>query len=305
MAYLTANHKRLTLEEFITKAILVHGDKYSYILVDYLNSHTKVLIICPIHGPFWQTPTNHLSGKGCRACCNNMLSNTIDFIAKARLVHGDRYLYDKVDYKAARDEICITCRIHGDFWQRGDAHLQGKGCSFCCGGILSNTQDFIIKAKLIHDNEYIYDEVDYLTAKNEVCIICRKHGKFWQTPDNHLHGKGCPFCKSSKGEIEIEKWLKENNIKYIPQYKFKNCKGKTRRLPFDFYLPDYNMCIEFDGRQHYIVVEQFGGLDGFLQTMKHDIIKNNYCQSNKIELLRIPFWDYKTIDAILTNLLSK
>lgn len=106
------------------------------------------------------------------------------------------------------------------------------------------------------------------------------------------------MCKSSKGELKILKFLKTHNIEYIAQKRFDDCKFK-QPLPFDFYLPDYNMCIEYDGELHFKEVDYFGGKEQLNLQQKHDNIKNKYCQENNIKLLRIPYWDFNDIDEIL------
>ena len=127
-------------------------------------------------------------------------------------------------------------------------------------------------------------------------IICPIHGVFEQTPNSHLRGSGCPICKTSKGELEIQRILYNKNIKYITQYTFDNCKNK-RKLPFDFYLPDYNMCIEFDGKQHYETIKYWGGEETLIKTKNNDKIKTNYCKNNNIKLIRIKY--NECIDDIL------
>ena len=94
------------------------------------------------------------------------------------------------------------------------------------------------------------------------------------------------------------KYLEKINTDYEMQYRFKDCKFKYT-LPFDFYLPQYNCCIEFDGKQHYQIVKHFGGLDEFIDTKIRDTIKNIYCQQNNIKLIRIPYWEFDRIEEIL------
>jgi very-short-patch-repair endonuclease len=107
-------------------------------------------------------------------------------------------------------------------------------------------------------------------------------------PHSHLRGSGCPLCKESKGEEEISKLLKENNIKFIRQHKFDDCRDKSR-LPFDFYIPLLNMCIEYDGLQHFKPILYFGGQDKFEKTINRDKIKNDYCEKSGIILIRISY----------------
>lgn len=124
------------LEKFISKARKVHGDKYNYDKVNYVNANTKVIITCPIHGDFEQTPGSHIYGRGCPECGKltkgEKLRHTTEvFIEKAKLIHGDRYDYSKVNYTIQTEEVCIICPEHGEFWQKPVLHLQGHGCSEC------------------------------------------------------------------------------------------------------------------------------------------------------------------------------
>ena len=118
-------------EEFIEKARKVHGDKYDYSKVDYKDALTKVTIICPKHGEFYQIPDNHLGGNGCPSCSGNKKLTTEEFIGKAREVHGDKYDYSKVDYVNYNTEVCIICPEHGEFYQTPDIHLRGISCPAC------------------------------------------------------------------------------------------------------------------------------------------------------------------------------
>lgn len=111
-------------------------------------------------------------------------------------------------------------------------------------------------------------------------------------------GHGCPTCSESKGEKSIRIYLENNNINFIQEYKFEDCKYK-RSLPFDFYIRDYNLCIEFDGIQHFEIIERFGGEEKLKLTQKLDRIKNKFCKYNNINLLRIPYWELDEIDNIL------
>ena len=120
---------------------------------------------------------------------------------------------------------------------------------------------------------------------------------------NFLNGKRCPCCHESNGEKKISKILSNLNINYIAQYKFNDCFYKDK-LRFDFYLPDYNICIEFDGGQHYEIVEWFGGLDNFINTKIRDTIKNEYCKKNNIKLIRKPYWEFDNMENIIMNELN-
>jgi len=279
-----------TTKEFIQKAKLKHDNKYDYSLVKYKDSKTKVKIICLEHGTFEQTPNNHLNGKNCLICAGHEKLTTKEFIQKAKLKHGNKYDYSLVDYINSQTKVEIICLEHGIFKQLPNSHLNGIGCPTCGGTKKLTTKEFIQKAKLKHDNKYDYSLVDYINSQTKVKIICLEHGIFEQTPNSHLNGVGCPICKSSKGEQQIINYLKRNNIKYIKEYKFNNCKN-MRPLPFDFYLPDKNILIEYDGIQHFKPFTFFGGVNGLNYRIRNDNIKTEYCKNYNIKLIRIKYND--------------
>ena len=157
-----------------------------------------------------------------RVILEDSKSTTQEFITKAENIHGDRYDYDKVDYKTARLPVIITCPIHGDFIQRPNDHLAGKGCAKCGKRQKSTTQEFIDKSKKVHGDNYGYDKVDYKNSQLPVIITCPTHGDFTQRPNDHLQGKGCSKCSESKGEKSINEVLTKYNISYIPNSKFKD-----------------------------------------------------------------------------------
>ena len=126
-----AGNKKDTNFSFVKKARDVHGDKYDYSEVCYVNNKTPVNIICRVHGVFQQTPNNHLSGKGCPKCAGNVVLTTREFVEMAREIHGDEYSYDHVVYKNNREPVLITCSLHGDFEQIPYVHLEGSGCPVC------------------------------------------------------------------------------------------------------------------------------------------------------------------------------
>ena len=182
---------------------------------------------------------------------------------------------------------------------------------------IKNTKlkEYIQRVKLIHIDDngeplYNYHLItvnSFKTTHNKNKIECKIHGIFLQSLKTHFEGNGCPMCQNSKGEMKIKKYLMDNNIKYEPQKRFKDCRDK-KPLPFDFYLPDYNMCIEFDGEQHFKPVRFYNmswehAEKAFQRTVNHDNIKNEYCKNNNIKLIRISYINIKNVDIILNNLL--
>ena len=292
--------KRLTLEEFIEKARNIHGDKYDYSLVDYKNSTTKVKIICPIHGVFEQKPNIHLDGSGCIKCGGNIKLTTNEFIQKSRNIHGDKYNYDITIYNGHENKVKIICPIHGIFEQKANNHLYGADCFKCKGSKKKTSEDFILEANKIHNNKYDYSLVDYKNNKIKIKIICPTHGVFEQVPISHLRNIGCPFCNESKGELKINNFLLKNNILYNREKTFDGCIFKNK-MKYDFYLIEYNICIEYDGVQHFKSRKHFGGEKMLLETQYRDKIKNEYCKNNNIRLVRIPYSEYDNIENILNK----
>ena len=278
--------KKLTINEFIEKAKQVHGEKYDYSKVEYVNAKTKVCIICPEHGEFWQTPSSHLQGQGCAECGGTKKLTTKGFIEKAKKIHGDKYDYSKVNYATNHTKICIICPEHGEFWQEPSNHLVGKGCIKCSKKYNFSTSEWVSKAKEVHGDKYDYSKVEYTNNRTKLCISCKIHGDFLQEPNNHLQGQGCPLCSESKLEKEINRILVENNILFERQKKF----DWLGRQSLDFYLPEYKVAIECQGEQHYKPVD-FGGKGNewakqeLLKTIKRDNKKKILCSDNCIKLL--------------------
>lgn len=304
--YCVGNNIKSNKDDFIEKSKKIHGDKYNYDSVDYINCETKVKIICPDHGIFEQRPTRHFNGDGCSKCSGNF-SSVEKFIQIANKVHNNKYDYSLINYKNNKTKVKIICKDHGIFEQRPDNHIGNiQGCPIC--GIESSknkTTDsvdlFISKSNKIHNNKYDYSLVNYKNSKTKVKILCSNHGDFLQTPNSHLRGNGCPVCQNSKGENKICEILDKNNIKYNRQKTFSDCKD-TNELPFDFYLINYHTCIEFDGIQHFIPIEYWGGKKNLEYIKKHDKIKDEYCQKNKIKLIRIRY-NHKNIENIILEII--
>ena len=240
------------------------------------------------HGSFWQIPYSHTAKKSkCPKCAieNDRLSKN-DFINKSILVHGDKYNYDKVAYVDNTSMVTITCKKHGDWIQRAASHLAGNCCRICkIEERTHSTKQFIEKAKIVHGNKYNYSKVDYKGNKIPVEILCDIHGSFWQRPDQHLHVMcGCRLCNESKGEVIVEIILNKYNLNYIREYKV-----LPYQYRYDFYLPELNIFIEFNGLQHYSPVEFFGGEESFHKTKERDTIKKQIVKANNGNLVIITY----------------
>ena len=287
--------KRTLETNFKLKSIKMHSNTYDYSLVEYVNGRTKVKIICLIHGEFEQTPQSHLNGSGCPKCgfesrINKRKLTFNTFIEKANIIHDNKYDYTNINVLEYKKLSKIICPTHGEFEQTPHSHLSGSGCPKCANVYRYSTDEYIKKSKIIHGERYDYSKVCYNNMYKKINIICKKHGEFKIIPNNHINGQGCPICRESKGEAIIKNLLTENNIKFFRQKRFLDCRD-IRPLPFDFYLPDYNICIEYDGRQHYQVVNKWGGMEGLQNQQKKDKIKTEYCDNNNIKLVRIRYDD--------------
>jgi predicted nucleic-acid-binding Zn-ribbon protein len=282
-------------DTFIEKAKKIHGEKYDYSLVNYINNKKPVTIICPIHGNFEQVPNYHLEGNGCQKCGGNVTLTTNEFISKSNEIHNNKYDYDLVVYKNSNTPVTIICPKHGEFQQRPGKHLKGAGCNKCAiESSRYTTNDFIKKSQEKHGDRYDYSKSVYTGSRDPITIICKKHGEFTQDAIQHMRGSNCPRCLESKGETFVGKILQSLNIIFDRQKKFEDCKGlnkvRCRRLPFDFYLPQYNTMIEYDGKQHFEPVDLYGGEEGFNRVQTYDKIKNKYCSDNGIKMIRIPYF---------------
>ena len=278
--------KRLTTEEYVERVNKIHPEN-DHSLVNYTGASCKITVICPIHGKFEIQAGNYLFGQGCRQCGIEKrrlkrMMGCEEFISRARKVHGDKYDYSKVEYVNAHTKVCVICPIHGEFWIKPVQHLRGGGCPKCVGKH-KTTEDFIRESIEVHGNIYDYSKVEYKGAYTKICIICPKHGEFWITPHNHLNGRGCPHCKASRLEKHIRRFLKKSNINYEYQKRF----FWLGLQSLDFYLPDYNIAIECQGRQHFESVDVFGGDKGLSDNKKRDITKLNKCCDKGIKILYI------------------
>lgn len=310
---LSADKQKSNTNDFIKKARQVHGNKYNYDSVEYKNAKTKVIIKCPIHGNFEQTPNNHLNGQGCPLCAKEkqIVTQTYskqDFIKKASLIHNNKYNYIYSNYINSREKVLIICPIHGPFQQIPNNHLRGAGCPKCgfeesVSKRTKSLNDFIQQASKKHNNYYSYSKSQYTGCFEKVVITCPIHGDFLQRAYAHLSGQGCPECNKSKGEKLIENFLQENRINYIFQYEVEidpniNSSGFAY---IDFYLPDYDVFIEYNGIQHYKYIPHFhkGGIVDFEKQLERDNYIRNVFDSKLIE------FSYKLSEQEIINKLNE
>lgn len=302
-------NKEYKLTRFLEKAQDKFGNKFDYSKVDYVNSATKIIITCPIHGDFETTPSKFLQSKhGCRKCSFEeshklQRKSTEQFIEECKSIWKDRFEYNKVNYIDADTKVIVTCKEHGDFETRPSDFIRGHGCPVCKN---KNTSEFnkikrdtlevfINKANITHNYKYIYDKAIYINSRTPIIITCPEHGEFEQIPAHHLQGHGCPKCNRSKGEEIISSILNKLNIPYNSQYKI-NFEENIYILDFYIELNSKKYCIEFHGQQHYFPIDYFGGLETFKKQIIRDYKIREYCFINNIQLLEISYtFDYQII----------
>ena len=346
----------MTTEEFIQKAKAVHGDKYDYSKVEYVNAYAKVCIVCPVHGDFWQRPTNHLLGRGCTKCAAEVnaakmriwtkekcyevasqytdlysfrteaeaaynaalkhhwlkdytwLSYKIDMstpkkkrqtytqdeiIERLRSLFGERYSYDKVVFKNMKTPITLVCHEkdangieHGEFSMRPDNIFSShQECPKCYDDRRSQAQrkpveQFIEEATKVHGGLYEYHKVNYVNTNSKVCIVCPIHGDFWQTPSNHLRGKGCPYCSGN-----AKKWNKET------------CEEEARRFE---YITDFSI----RASAAYNKARINGWLKDYTWLKKRPPKTADYAKDKKY-IYAYEFVEYKAVYVGLTNSIIK
>lgn len=295
--------------EFVLKASAVHGGRYDYSVSVFCGIKRKVEIRCPQHGSFFQKAEHHLNGVGCPKCGDEAAAakrtlGVDDFVLKARWIHGDKYDYGLVDYVRAVDKVTIVCSEHGQFLQTPNDHLSGYGCPECGGRLPVGNEKFIERAIKVHGDLYDYSLVEYVNQKTPVTIVCKKHGEFSRQPRYHVMGSGCPLCSISTGELAVRKALDELGCQYEVEYRAAGLVNpKTgKHLRIDFFIAELGAAIEFDGYHH------FGGQpdtwEDVEQVKERDFIKDAWCASNDVELLRIPFWEKDNIPYIVSDFLK-
>jgi hypothetical protein len=300
---------------FILKAKALNNPLNSYEKSVYVDQYTPICITCKIHGEFWQQPKLHLKGHGCKKCGNEYRGalnskNTKYFIDKSNSIYQNFFDYSNTIYKKSSLPVQIRCPKHGDFWQTPNNHLARHGCKICNGYEVFDSATFKQKANKIYDSKFDYSLVSYINSHAKIVIICKKHGRFYQKPNTHLNGHGCPMCKESKGERAIREFLIKKKIPFQNQYRMKTCRHKLS-LPFDFAIFDKTLTliglIEFQGEQHFKDAS-FGSSkprkDTLIEIQKRDSIKISHCTRNSIPLLIIPYWDKDKICEKVLNFMQ-
>jgi very-short-patch-repair endonuclease len=293
---------KIESKSLITKLSIIHNNKFDYIIEkETYYSTDKIKIVNKLTNDIFEYRVDrHLQGMSPNKVTLNL------FLYKSKEKHNDRYDYSLIkEVNGNSDKVDIICNDHGIFKQSVSNHMNsGHGCPICIGKGKWSNDVLISEFNKVHFDLYDYSKINFEGVDIKVGIICKEHGIFSQNIHKHLKGQGCPECKqNSKGEEYIKNYLERNQIKYIRQKSFDDCKY-INRLNFDFYLSDMNTCLEFDGLQHFEPVKEFGGEKEFDLILKRDECKNKWCIENKVNLIRIRFDEFDKISEILDEKLQ-
>lgn len=289
----------------------IHGDKYEYLEFVIIKRKKHIRLKCNDCGYiFNQVIHSHINLKcGCANCENNKKYNLDEIKEKSIQINDDIFDYIEIIKIDKERYIKLKCKICDyEFKQTIDNHLNKKcGCPRCNKRVPHTLYEVKTLGNKIHDNKYEYLELSKREKHSIVKIKCKNCNTiFEQYVDNHLNKEnGCLICKPiSKGSDIIIEYLKEKNISYEREKKFSNCKYK-RNLLFDFYIPEYNILIEYNGEQHYKPNNLFGGYEALKKQKIRDDIKIKYCTENNLKLIIIDYKSINNINNILDNKIKK
>jgi len=291
--------------------------KKSFVLSDniaYVNAKTPLKFYCKKCKNIFERKWDSISGRNfdCNICSGVLISNKNSLIQlRPDLIEewSDNNIVSINSVKIHSNKIVIwKCKKCKNEWKASINNRTGSlnsGCPYCSGKIAYDENNLAVWFPgLLLEWDYNRNgrPEDYTSkSARKVWWICKNCGHEWQAViTSRTSGRNCPICKLSKGETAIKKWLSENDIKYVSQKRFLDCKNK-RFLPFDFYIPDYNYCIEYQGPQHFMILRNniFGGEKELRERQNRDKIKREYCKNKKIKFLAISYKNYNKIENIL------
>lgn len=284
------------------------GFVYGY----YLNAKSKFKLRCNIDRHEWTVCYNNfMNGTGCPKCGKTLKieePEAIKCIIKKCKQKNYTFTGFFDTFKNIESKLVIICNKDGYIWNPTYKAFinNNSGCPKCAGRPVITTEAAlhnITNVSVVKNYTFVkFENGSYKNIRTRVVVRCNKCQREWNVSyDKLVHKKtGCPDCIESAGESVIKEYLSLNGISFIRQKRFADCKNR-RALPFDFYLPEHNACIEYDGEQHFVGGERWHGKDNLIYTQCNDAIKTEYCRKNKINLLRISYKDNilsKLINAI-------
>lgn len=313
--------KKLSREDFIRNATFVHNGYFTYEHSDdFTNVSSLVTVTCPVHGDFKVKANNHLNGANCKKCAKEGITHRItkrekihnstkklsqdEFINKLFEKCGDKYsITDRTIYNGNNQKLILRCKEHGEF-QITPSHLfNGRGCPYC-GGNKPKTREEIIE--LINEAQpyadYDFGCFEYKGIHTTSRVKCNRCGcYFYNSPSNMItYHNGCPSCNGSVMEKEIKFLLGKNSIKFEVQKTFDWLVYKGH-LYLDFYLTDYNIAIECQGKQHFEEVNFGYGKTLLKEVKERDVVKNKLCKEHNIKVIYYANYAYDFPYEVYTN----
>ena len=294
---LSNNTRKMSQEDFLKRLKDKFGDKYDYSKVDYQGQKKSVTLICPIHGEFTQRADEVLNLNGCPKC-SGYYSYTLEDVQMMANKHNISIL----NYINSKNPIHYRCNKCGF---ESDVRLSTlKNNIFNCPECSRQLKNKKFLEKVYQRNPNIIVLEEYQKLEEPVLCKCKVCNMEWRaTPHNLMNGTSCPNCSTSKGEREVKSFLIKHNIKFIPQYMIRGQFGNRNKIFVDFYLPNLNCIIEYNGIQHYISVERFGGEIALQNQLQRDEDLRSYCKNCNIRLIEIKYTE--NISDILNNLLKE
>lgn len=311
-------------EERIEKAKSIFGDKYDYTYSDFTDIRKNTKIYCNECKEFFEKSYGkHINARqGCPICFNkNKVHDKESFINIAKKIHGDIYDYSRVIYINSTTDVEIGCKKCGRWFKMNpNHHIRGQGCKICNKEEANKkrqntTEKFIVEAKKIYGdtNDYSESQCNGNCYQKNIKIKCNSCERiYYKSYRQHIYNReGCPFCTSlSKLEGEIYLFLESHNVEFEIHKRIDwLCIGKNK-LTIDFYLPKYNIGIECQGRQHFEIVELFGGEEEFRKVLFRDNIKRELCKLNNLQLLYYsnlhidyPYFVYEDKEKMLRDII--
>ena len=299
-------------EEQIRNIVESEGYKYYCTELREMENGKKrrfVKVQCPKEHEVYWVGFFHFKDRRqrCPNCCKNKKITNEEILLEVEQ-SGLKLIEIKSEEKIYKDNkkrnvirIVLRCS-EGHEWETNYSKFKNQktGCKVCKAkerGIKSRLNFEEVKEKVEKEGYKLLSK-EYECSRKDLTYQCDKGHMYDASWNEFQRGCRCPYCKNSKGEEKIKNFLENKKIEYLKEKRFDDCKFKYT-LPFDFYLLQYNCCIEYDGIQHFEVNEHFGGEEEFERTKIRDTIKNEYCKKNNIKLIRIPYWDYDRIEEIL------
>lgn len=298
---------QLSIESYVERSKLKFDSRYDYSKVDSnATQRSPITVVCPIHGDIQTTMKNHFhSMSGCYECgrekankASIKLSSLEAIIPRLKVIHGDKYEY--ISYDVCSRLLVFKCK-HGLSTQLIYEHLTGRGCRPCSYEQRTLTEnDFIRRAKEVHPDGYSYN-LDELKTVNDKITITHKCGHVYRgRVSNHLSGQGCLRCRGSTGENRIAKFLENNEIDFVSQFKLDGY-----RYRFDFLIPELNMLVEFDGEQHARPIPFFGGVEAYEQRKLNDEKKNQLAKKYGYLMVRISHNHFAEVEKYLLRTIDR